>query len=298
MVGSDVFAARARNVAVPVKIIPVRFEFPDGSNFDPTESGPSCTGGGAPLDLTLQSPVFSDYDYGDGDRQFYEFVRRLEFWPFTGGGRVNPGYSVRVSPSVLPTLPVSLPSGYQTVSARCGRFGMVDLHSLEVFLHTQIFPQFARLGITPASFPLFLFTNIVVVDGDNYYLGYHSSLSTSKGVQTYGVAEYDTSQNDSASRDVAVLSHEIAEWYDDPYVNNFTPLWGHTGQVTDCYGKLEVGDPLTGAPLFEIRMPNGVAYHPQETAYFSWFFAQSPGYGSGGYYSSGRTFTSPAPPCQ
>jgi hypothetical protein len=184
------------------------------------------------------------------------------------------------------------------MSARCGRIGLIEVHALEAFLHTQVFPQFARLGITPASFPLFLFTNIVVADDGGFLLGYHSNLSTTKGVQTYGVAEYDTSQEDFTVRDVSVLSHEIAEWYDDPYVNNFTPPWGHIGQVADCYPKLEVGDPFTGAPLFEITMPNGFAYHPQETAYFSWFFAQPQSYGPGGYYSSGRTFTSPAPPCQ
>jgi hypothetical protein len=188
--------------------------------------------------------------------------------------------------------------GYQTVSARCGRIGLIDFPSLESFLHTQIFPQFARLGITPTSFPLFLFTNVVVIDGESVDLGYHSSFSTSKGIQTYGVAEYDTSQTDPTVRDVSVLSHEIAEWYDDPYVNNLTPPWGHVGQIAGCYPLLEVGDPLSGMPLFEITMPNGVAYHPQETAYFSWFFAQAQSYGSGGYYSSGQTFTSPAEPCQ
>src|SRR5262245_14847962 len=35
MVGRDVFAPRAKNVVVPVKIIPVRFDFPDGNVFDP-----------------------------------------------------------------------------------------------------------------------------------------------------------------------------------------------------------------------------------------------------------------------
>jgi hypothetical protein len=298
MVGPDVFAPRAKNVTIPFKIIPVRFEFPDGNVFDPTLPTPTCAGGGIPLDLTLQSPLFANRDYGDGARQFYELVRRIEFWPFTGGGRVNPGYSVRIGPSVLPTLPVTLPAGYRTVSARCGRLGVIDLLSLESFIRSQIFPQFTRLGITPNTFPLFLFVNVVVVDGGSVDLGYHSAFSTSKGIQTYGVAEYDVSQQDSTVRDISVLSHEIAEWYDDPYVNNFTPPWGHIGQVEDCYPLLEVGDPLSGAPLFEISMPNGFAYHPQETAYFSWFFNQPQSYGANGYYSSGGTFTSPAGPCQ
>jgi len=51
LVGRDVFAARAKNVTIPVKIIPVRFQFPDGtmvtargsstSLFAALSSGPS-----------------------------------------------------------------------------------------------------------------------------------------------------------------------------------------------------------------------------------------------------------------
>jgi hypothetical protein len=297
MVGRDIFASRAKNVTIPVKIIPVRFVFPDGNTFDPNEPTPSCDGGGVPLDLILQSPLFANYDYGDGPRQFYEFVRRIEFWPFTGGGRVNPRYSVRIAPSVLPTLQIMLPTGYVTVAAHCGRIGAIDMPSLKAFLSTQIFPQFSRMGITPSTFALLLFHNVVVTDGDSIDLGFHSAFSTPKGVQTFGVAEYDSSHEDPTIRDISVLSHEIAEWYDDPFVNNFAPPWGHIGQVSDCYPLLEVGDPLSGAPLFEIKMPNGIAYHPQETAYFSWFFAQPQSYGANGFYSSGGTFTSFAEPC-
>lgn len=108
---------------------------------------------------------------------------------------------------------------------------------------------------------------------------------------------YDTSQSSPSSKDVTVLSHEIAEWYDDPLVNNATPLWGHIGQVDGCQGNLEVGDPLTGSPSFEIEMPNGFTYHPQETAFFSWFYNQVSSLGINGSYSSGGTFTSPAELC-
>jgi len=203
---------------------------------------------------------------------------------------------VRLAPSVLPTVSITLPAGYPTVSTPCGRKGIIDLVSLEGFLRSQIFPQFPRVGITPATFPLFFFHNVVVVESGSI-LGYHSAFSTSKGIQTYGVAEYDSTHENPTVRDISVLSHEIAEWYDDPFVSNRTPPWGHIGQVADCYSFLEVGDPFSGSPLFEIPMPNGFLYHPQETAYLSWFFRQSPGYGANGHYSSGGTFTTPAQPC-
>src|SRR5205807_2906342 len=95
LVGANPSLRNAKKVTVPLQVIPVRMQFDDGSVFDPTEQLPSCAGGGNALDLTMQSPLFQNADYGDGPRQFVEEFRRLELWAFTGGG-INPSYSVRV----------------------------------------------------------------------------------------------------------------------------------------------------------------------------------------------------------
>ena len=50
-------------------------------------------------------------------------------------------------------------------------------------------------------------------------------------------------------------------------------------------------------PFGEIQMPNGFTYHPQETAFFSWFFEQKVSLGIAGWYSSNNTFKAPALPC-
>ncbi|HEY6321669.1 MAG TPA: hypothetical protein VJA16_08950 [Thermoanaerobaculia bacterium] len=110
--------------------------------------------------------------------------------------------------------------------------------------------------------------------------------------------DYDTSQYFGHTTDITAFSHELAEWYDDPFVNNATPPWGLSGILNaGCYSNLEVGDPLTGRVL-EVAMPNGLTYHPQELAFFSWFFDQVPSMGLKGLYSWGGTLTSPAPPCK
>jgi len=54
-------------------------------------------------------------------------------------------------------------------------------------------------------------------------------------------------------------------------------------------------DFLTGMTLTTI---NGLTYHPQELAFFSWFFDQVPSLGLDGLYSWGGTFKSPASPCR
>ena len=52
-------------------------------------------------------------------------------------------------------------------------------------------PLLSLAGITPETFPVFLFLNVTIDDGDAGMLaGYHSWINTG-GVQTYGVAMYD-----------------------------------------------------------------------------------------------------------
>jgi hypothetical protein len=298
MVGSDPFVRKARNTVVPVQIIPVHFDFDDGSVFDPTAPSLPCEGDRTTLDLTQESPVFQSIDYGDGNRQFVEEFRRLEFWKQTGAsGAINPGYSVRVSTTVLPTVQVAL-TGFPTQALLCGRMGFIDIKTWDNFVKATLFPRLRRMGVTTQTFPLFLFANVVMFNGERTaccYFGYHSAFN-SGGIQTYGVADYDLSGQLKDFPDVSVLSHELAEWYDDPFGNNVTPPWGHTGQVGGCQANLEVGDPLSGN-LHEILMPNGLTYHPQELAFFSWFFNQVPSLGFNGWYSTGGTFLAPADLC-
>jgi hypothetical protein len=297
MVGTSPFLRNAKKVTIPVQIIPVRVDFPDGTILDPSAPSSGCAGTGTPLGLTLQSPLFQNSDYSDGSRQFVEEIRRLEFWAYAGPGRINPGYSVRLAVSSPASVRFTLSQGYQTQPAHCGRIGVIDSESLTLALR-QVIPLLSRVGVSAKTFPIFLFLNVMTDLGDgNLVAGFHSWINSS-GAQTFGVAMYDTTQNSAGSKDVAVLSHEIAEWYDDPLVNNATPPWGHLGQVNGCQANLEVGDPLTGSAPFEVDMPNGFTYHLQETAFFSWFYNQRPSLGVNGSYSSGGSLTAPADLCQ
>lgn len=293
MIGSDPFSKRSGKVVVPLQIIPIRMALNDGTILDPTLSLPACAGPGTPLTNVLESPLFIDKDYGEGPRQWVEENRLIEFWAVTGA---NPGYSVRVAPSVLPT--VTLTFDGPSVALPCGRGAMIPLSSLFVYIQTTLLPELRKQGVSPRTFPVFLFSNVVFTDPKIPLLaGYHTAINLGGGVQTYGVAEYDTSHFYNAIPDIATLSHELAEWYDDPFVNNVTPPWGHAGQVAGCQANLEVGDPLTGS-FFAIPMPNGLTYHPQELAFFSWFFNQAPSLGLNGFYSSAGTLTKPASPCR
>jgi hypothetical protein len=298
--GADPSRSHAPHTVLPVVIIAITAQFDDGSGFDPTFLDPCSAHLFPPATLAAQSPIFKPADYGDGARQYLEEFRRLEFWSLTGapGGR-NPDYSVTVAPNWLRVGALIKFHGFPTQPATCGRIGLVDIHQWDTFVRQTILPAFRPYGAGPGNLVLFLLSNVVFFDGNQKKcctLGYHSWFN-SGGVQTYAVAEIDSSRAFKNVFDVGVLAHELGEWYDDPLVSNATPRWGHVGQVSGCQGNLEVGDPLSGH-FIEVPMPNGLVYHPQELAFFSWFFGQKPSLGFDGWYSMGGTFRTSAAPCR
>jgi hypothetical protein len=111
----------------------------------------------------------------------------------------------------------------------------------------------ASHGITPDKLPIFILYNVEYSqNGDLFLGGYHFSEATYPNAlttpgQTYIVANFRTVGNPPF--DTAILSHEIAEWMDDPGGYNGVPAWGHVGEVAGCQGNLEVGDPLTQTDL-------------------------------------------------
>jgi hypothetical protein len=305
LVGTNPQLRRAQNVVVPVAVIPLSMEFSDGTVLD-TSQPDTCLGGLSALTAAMQSPLFQDFDYGEGPRQFLEQIRRLEFWQFTGPGKLNPGYSVRLSPTVLPTQTLALSPTSFTEQVACLStggsqiMGHVDIRDFNNFLLSQVVPQFPQWGVNASNFVLILLPYIDFhIPGDPYIVAYHGAFYPPQGgVVTYAAAQLGAGGPGLVN--IGALSHEFAEWLDDPYGDNDTPpwYWGNTGgQVTGCGEGLEVGDPMIGTFLPPVQMPNGISYQAQETAFFSWFFQQVPSLGFDGWYSSGGTFKSPAPIC-
>ncbi len=114
-------------------------------------------------------------------------------------------------------------------------------------------------------------------------------------MQTYGISDYENSGAFGTTRTTDSLSHEVAEWANDPYGNNLTRAWGHIGQVSGCQSNLEVGDPLSGKDLPVVT--GTFTYHVQELAFFSWFYRQSPSLGVNGWFSNNGTFKTTQATC-
>jgi hypothetical protein len=233
-----------------------------------------------------------------GTAQFTSLFQRANFFKNTGPGGANPNYEVTLT---LKTLPVVQLSTYYSskLLKRCHAVGFVDINSLNYIIARQIIPMLASSGVKPTTLPIFLLNNIVMTDASVCCIfGFHSSNNSGPtgALQTYIVANYDTSgiPEFQVAPDISALSHEIAEWMNDPIGTNATPPWKNPGG--GCQDTLEVGDPLVGQQLFTIQAPH-FTYHVQDLAFKSWFFSDTPSVGVNGWYSLFGTFRSPAQPC-
>jgi hypothetical protein len=315
MVGRSPFFHGARTTNIDTILIPVKISITTANgtiDFDPTQPDATClpNGNATATTLTQQSPIllpasFSMNGVDEGSTQYVDAFQRANF----DSALSQTGHSYRTLLNLKNTLPVqsvtlNAPNGAWT-DANCGKIGVVDINAFNMTKVPTLLSNLA--GVGPTTVPVFLFYNVVMTDGPPdqvdplgtgcCILGFHSGITSASKIQLYAVSDYDSSQEFvfGSGLDVSVLSHEIGELYDDPQVLNGTPAWGNTGQVAGCQKNLEVGDPLSGTFFPSVTMPNGVDYHLQELAFYSWFFG-APSTGAGGVFSNNGTFTNDAGP--
>jgi hypothetical protein len=288
---------------VKAEIVPLIMKFPNGDTWNPAKID-SCDPGASALARTQKSPVvvpqawkFGPTSIGTG--QYADAFQRAEFWKFAKPGGINPAFGVSLAVKTLKPVTIHVPAfwGPATAAIGCGNglLGAVNLFLLDPFLQNTLIPSLESQGVVgTTTFPIFVLHNFVEylsLPDQCCVLGYHNF----SGAQTYGLATYDNSGAFKGSSDIAALSHEVAEWQNDPFTINPTPQWGHIGEVAGCLPFLEVGDPLTGTNLNDTV--GGFTYHPQELAFFSWFYHQKASLGVNGWYSSKGTFRTFAANC-
>ena len=308
MVGANPFVSPSSTTVITAVIFAVTLKMADGGVFDPTAPDPCLA---PPLTNMSDvgavelSPIFQNHAYtmngiDVGNTQYVDAFQRASFWNALGGGEYHTLLSfneiVTVTVQVGISVGRTIPPG---VSGRCGNVGILDLSTFDTFVRQTLLPSIPYT-VDPTVLPVLVLSNVVLCAQPNFagcgVAGYHAAVPTS--LQTYAVADFDTTGLlGPLSQDTAVLTHEIAEWMDDPLGTNRTPPWGGTGQVMGgCQGNLEVGDPLSGTSLPPVVMQKGYAYHVQELAFFSWFFGE-PSLGAGGLFSNNGSFTRNALPC-
>jgi hypothetical protein len=215
-------------------------------------------------------------------------------------------------PTVQPAATIDVPKnqGFTEVGSRSGAtIGLMSYSWFSAKLKNLINAR----NISPTVLPIFLVNNTFLYEGttDNCcVLGYHGAMSSLNGngrqqVNTYMFASYsvqgvfgnNAGDTESYIADIHGLSHEVQEWYDDPFVNNKVDPWlTPTAPQYGCTGILETGDPVVGYG-FKVPMPNGITYHPEDEVHFSWFARQAPSEAEQGYYTYLNNFADVAHGC-
>jgi hypothetical protein len=286
------------HVATKITYVPivVIYKFPGGVTLDPTK--PGCGDTVSVEDRFYKGPNFvpvplTSNGISVGPAQVDDGFQRAEFWKYTAGTN----YHVTLATTkAVKVITMTAPSGSTTVAGVCSGsnhdIGEIDINAFDAQIEA-IDKKYAK----PNELPLVLTYNVFQTEGGCCILGYHSTYpAAGGGTQVYAVGAYNDPGIFSVPiEDIHAWTHEIGEAYNDPYINNATPAWGHTGQVSGCQNNFEVGDPLTGTP-FDLTY-NGFKYHPQELAFFSWFYRQSPSIGTAGLYSFEGSFKSAQGAC-
>ena len=219
------------------------------------------------------------------------------------------GYHVILHPNVLPAVTIVVPAtkGALITGARGLVWADVDL----MWWATRI--QQLNSTADPTHLPLYLTNDVYLHIGPNLLnccvIGFHGASQVpghgtgnthgngNQAIQTYAWASYISPSRyarpnggtDWAVQDIHAVSHELAEWGDDPFINNTVEPWQTpTAPQYGCTGLLETGDPVVGIGFakgtntFEQGPnPNGTQsadgfYHPEDEVYLPWFMRTAP----------------------
>jgi hypothetical protein len=325
MVGTNPAQGNA-TTTVPTMIVPMRFVF--ASSADPNRN---VLDGTDRVAATKASPVFRPADIGAAAdatasappqqpgvapnprvvnepsdfTQLADAIYRAQ-WHKTGTG-----YHVLLgTPTVSATQTISVPKKQgQIVVAGGADVGLMSYSWFTSHLDSLI----RSMHISPRVLPIFLVNNTFLYEhslSNCCVLGYHGATKSINGhgrqqVNTFMFASYSTQgifdsnpgDTESYIADIHALSHEVQEWYDDPFTNNVVDPWlTPTAPQYGCSNLLETGDPVVGYG-FKITMSNGITYHPEDEVHFSWFARQTPSIAEQGYYTYLNNFAQPAQGC-
>jgi hypothetical protein len=319
MVGADPnsCAGTACSTTIQADITPLIVNV-GGMTFDGTSVVPA----------TLASPQFAPNDYGStpfatagapnvprgpggvlsqGDAgnqlQLEDATMRAQFNQ-TG---TSP-YHVILDPHVMPAVTINVPSNQGTLlqSGRGVIFADVNIS----WWASQI--KNLESSADPTHLPIYLTDSVLLHIGPDplncCVIGFHGTKATgdrwgngkSNGntkMQTFawaswvrpGIYARPDGGTDWALQDIHALSHEIAEWGDDPFVDNLVEPWlTPTAPQYGCTDILETGDPVVaigfamGTNTFDQGPnPNGTQsadgyYHPEDEVFLPWFMRSAP----------------------
>jgi hypothetical protein len=293
MVGANPAGGSSRTV-VPTEIVPITFTFASG--------GPPLTASKQVKEL-VKSPIFNPAPFTSGKTQFADAMQRAEFW--NDVSTVSPGYHVLLQrPAVLAPVTINVPAGsgqelFDPITHTY--YANIDIGFFESVLPSVVLP----LHPPSTTLPLIISSNVFLYSGaDCCVYGFHGAFKApgSPSIFTFAYANFLTKNLTSAplATGTWTISHEVAEWANDPFVHNRVPPWIQPGGSSTCFSNvLEVGDPLEALnpPGYTITA-NDEVWDLTDVAGISWFAHTVPSTEKNGLYSYHGFLTSPSTFCK
>jgi hypothetical protein len=318
MVGKDPSLEQTSNIPtdiIPINVIVGGMTFSGSDVVAPTLSSPQFS-----LDDYTSTPFVTNstdgkvnngftagglLSSGNTNNQLEDATMRSQF------NKQGTNYHVNLSPvTTHDPITIVVPSGKGTL-IQTGR-GVIAGDINIQWWASRIQNLNNSLGyVDPTHLPIYLTNNVMLFVGGNpancCVIGFHGAgpvpSHTSNGpmngsgnqkVQTWAWASYVTPGffgpvSAWALQDIHALSHEVAEWADDPFINNFVEPWlTPTAPQYGCTNVLETGDPVVGIGFakgtntFEqgptpigTQVADGF-YHPEDEVFLPWFMRTAP----------------------
>ncbi len=253
---------------------------------------------------TLESPNFEPLNYRSGfHTEYADAVHRAQFFNV-----MRPDWHTLLIPNVVNRVTITVPffvnvqlsngtiiqaRSYFTGTAADGSTFVLMLQPLfNFFFSNEVVNEinlgnFATNGMNMTMFPnTYLFrlnANNPNAPGSCCVLGFHTYFLDDSVPQNRWITQYASWISPglfgAGFQDVTALSHETAEAFGDPFIDNATPNWQFPGEPATakvCQANLEEGDPIevlanATTPIEVKEFGFDFVYHPQVIPLLQWF---------------------------
>jgi hypothetical protein len=277
MIGGDPTSTN-KSTTIKVVVVPVKLVFnkaTGGMTFDPLKH--KWPNGLNEVDLLKASPLISDaVDWKQGgtdlgQTQYLDAYQRGNFWSTV---KNEPNYHIlldiaKVAPEE--TINITSTATGQVVDNPFGhtKIGEYNYGSMQGFINSYLQNSKNKKYVKPNQLVFFI-TYQTYLRNPCCIGGYHTSIGNQPNGQTFG---YTTMLDDPGafSQDVSAAAHELGEWLDDPFTDNYVNCQDN--------GIMENGDPLESGSNYG-GMPiklDGFTYNPQELVFIDYFGAPKSG---------------------
>jgi len=310
-------------------IIPVTVELLDANGnvaVDSTSGAPLISNPKDKLPLVMASPIFSNalFTSSRTKTQYTDAIFRAQFW-----SDIGESWHTLLHPDVERGVTMKIPLGAYLYSLNadgsCCQFILADANTFSALLFPPTFPVdnttiigAAELSgvMTTQDISTFLFPDTYLFEGGDpnncCVLGFHGpdeepgTTRNGNKLRLYMMiyaSWISPGLFGAGFEDVTALSHEMTETFNDPFVgfdnvHNIVPWWLSGSQCQNLLENGDVVESLASGVTFEIAMPNGFLYHPQNVPMLQWFEMQTPSTALNGTYSypDTETLSGPSPP--